>query len=97
MKIAVCVTGASGAIYPRRILQLLGDRDDCEIHLVASANAPFVWEHELGEPMPDAFPGVRRWARHDFRAPFASGSNPFDAVIVAPCSMSTLALSLIHI
>jgi len=91
MKIAICVTGASGAIYARRILQLLSERDDCEAHLVVSANAPFVWESELGEPMPDTFGRVQRWDRHDFRAPFASGSNPFDAVLVTPCSMSTLA------
>jgi 4-hydroxy-3-polyprenylbenzoate decarboxylase len=91
MKLAVCVTGASGAIYARRLLHLLSGRDDCETHLVTSANAPFVWESELGEVMPESFEGVRRWDRHDFRAPFASGSNPFDAVLVTPCSMSTLA------
>lgn len=91
MKIAVCVTGASGSIYARRLLELLADVPDAEVHLVASANAPMVWESELGAPMPAQFPNVRRWDRHDFRAPFASGSNPFDAVLVVPCSMSTLA------
>ena len=90
-KIAVCVTGASGSIYARRLLHLLSGRGDVEVHLVTSANAPMVWKAELEEPMPKSFPGVHRWDRHDFRAPFASGSNPFDAVLVVPCSMSTLA------
>ena len=90
-RIAVCVTGASGAVYARRLLGLLAGVDNVEVHLVTSSNAPMVWAEELGESMPEHFPGVQRWDRHDFRAPFASGSNPFDAVLVIPCSMSTLA------
>ena len=101
-RVVVCVTGASGAIYARRILTVLESlragslvgtpgRPDLEIHWTASTNAHLVWRQELGEPMPDAFGRAIRWAPTNFDAPFASGSNAPDAVIVVPCSMSTLA------
>jgi 4-hydroxy-3-polyprenylbenzoate decarboxylase len=89
-------------VYPRRLLALLGGlregtlpgtpaRPDLAVHWVATATAGEVWKAELGAPMPAEIPGTRRWASHDYSAPFASGSNAPDAVIVAPCSMSTLA------
>ena len=102
-RLVVCITGASGSIYARRLLRLLGmatrgevpgepARPELQVDVVASHNAPLVWQQELGEPMPDDLgPGLRRWDRMDFGAPFASGSNAPDAVIVMPCSMSTLA------
>ena len=102
-RLTVCITGASGSTYARRMLHVLAAakagtlpnadaRPDLSVDVVASQNAPQVWEQELGEPMPDDLgPGVRRWDRMDFRAPFASGSNAPDAVVVMPCSMSTLA------
>lgn len=101
-RIVVCVSGASGSIYPRRILTLLQGaqegsvpgvdaRPDLQVHWTASRNAHLVWKQELGEDMPDSFGKARRWGTMDFNAPFASGSSAPDAVIVAPCSMSTLA------
>lgn len=101
-RIVVCITGASGSIYARRMIHLLGaaragglagvpPRPELHVDVVASSNAPQVWAHELGEAMPESFgPGTRRWDRTDFTAPFASGSNAPDAVVVVPCSMSTL-------
>ncbi|MCY0986017.1 UbiX family flavin prenyltransferase [Nannocystis sp. ILAH1] len=176
MKLVVIVTGASGAIYARRLLHVLADlcagtwpnepaHKDLQVDWVASATAPQVWLTELGEPMPQeigapafaapadapedrpvppALPSaaaarresgplranpptevfgsnvlargaraaspsgtptlrsggssespplvsqIRRWDRQDFSAPFASGSNAPDAVLVMPCSMSAL-------
>lgn len=102
MKLVLAVTGASGAIYARRALQLLAAlrdgslsgvaaRPELQIDWVASATAPQVWQQELGESMPASFAGLRRWDRTDFGAPFASGSSAPDAVVVMPCSMSALA------
>jgi polyprenyl P-hydroxybenzoate/phenylacrylic acid decarboxylase-like protein len=95
MKVVLGVTGASGACYAERALQLLAQEvtsdPRLEVHWLASANAAQVWKAELGRAMPDEFPGLRRWDRHDFSAPFASGSNPADAVVLLPCSMSSLA------
>lgn len=91
-RLVVGVTGASGAIYARRLLELLSRarQGGLEVHWVASATAGQVWQAELGEAMPSALAGLRRWDRGDFTAPFASGSNPADVVLM-PCSMSSLA------
>lgn len=95
MRLVVAVTGASGAIYARRTLDLLAAQvavsGALTVDWVSSSTAAQVWEAELGEPLPSTIASLRRWDRHDFRAPFASGSNAPDAVIVMPCSMSTLA------
>lgn len=101
MRLVVVITGASGAIYARRLLGVLADlrdgtwphepaRSDLQVDWVASATAPQVWQTELDAPMPTQWPGLRRWDRGDFGAPFASGSNAPDAVLVMPCSMSAL-------
>jgi len=101
LRLVVCISGASGSIYAQRMLDLLHDAQDggipglqrtpLEVHWVASTNAGVVWQQELGQPLPERFPAARRWAVDDFSAPFASGSNAPDAVLVAPCSMATLA------
>nr|WP_217910128.1 UbiX family flavin prenyltransferase [Pseudenhygromyxa sp. WMMC2535] len=91
----LAVTGASGAIYAQRALSLLSaaitEGADLRVDWVASATAGQVWAAEREEPLPDAFPGLQRWDRHDFEAPFASGSSAPDAVVLMPCSMSNLA------
>jgi polyprenyl P-hydroxybenzoate/phenylacrylic acid decarboxylase-like protein len=95
MRLVVAVTGASGAIYARRTLSLLAKQvaqsDALAVDWVCSSTAAQVWEAELAEPLPSTIASLRRWDRLDFRAPFASGSSAPDAVIVMPCSMSTLA------
>jgi 4-hydroxy-3-polyprenylbenzoate decarboxylase len=95
LRLVVAITGASGAIYARRALQLLAQQiaagRPLQVDWVCSSNAGQVWEAELGSAMPEQLEHLSRWDRHDFRAPFASGSNPPDAVLVMPCSMSTLA------
>jgi polyprenyl P-hydroxybenzoate/phenylacrylic acid decarboxylase-like protein len=98
MHLVLCITGASGSLYAKRLSHWLAwamDHnvvDGLRVSWVASSNAADVWSHELGEDIAQGIDArFRRWDRHDFRAPFASGSNAADAVIVAPCSMSALA------
>lgn len=102
MKLVLGITGASGATYARRAVQLLSAlragslpgvpaRPELEVDVVCSATAPQVWQHELGLDMPAQWEGLRRWDRGNFNAPFASGSNAPDAVVLMPCSMSALA------
>jgi 4-hydroxy-3-polyprenylbenzoate decarboxylase len=89
-KIVVGVTGASGAPYARRLLQVLGERDDVELGVCVSQTAPEVWALECGGELREAV-GVPVWGVRDYRAPFASGSAGWHAMAVVPCSMGTAA------
>lgn len=90
-KIAIAVTGASGSIYARVLLdkmrRLSGQIE--EISLVMSDNAKTVWEHELGDTTYLDYT-FKTYNKHDFSAPFASGSAKYTTLIVCPCSMGTL-------
>jgi len=93
MKLVVAVGGASGSIYARRLLDALAairarDPRALEVGLCFSSAGEEVWQHELG-PVPD-YP-FRRYGLRDFRAPFASGSAGWDAMVVIPCSTGGLA------
>ncbi len=91
MKIAVGVTGASGAIYSKLLIERLlqAKRAVSEVSVVWSDNARTVWQHELGNTDYEGF-AVRVWDKSDFFAPFASGSSGYAALVVCPCSMGTL-------
>lgn len=90
-KIAVAVTGASGSIYAQLLLTKLLQLTEHiqELSLVITDNAKQVWQTELGT---DSFKdlNVRYFDKHDFNAPFASGSGKYDTMIIIPCSMGTL-------
>ncbi len=90
-KIAVAITGASGSIYAKLLIEkLLTLKDQWEeLSLVMSNNAKEVWHTELGNEDYKNYP-VRYFDKHDFSAPFASGSAKYNIMIVAPCSMGTL-------
>lgn len=88
MRIVVAVTGATGAIYAQRLLDNLDARQH-EIHLVLSRYAPQVIAGELprGLRLPD---GIVSHSFKTMNAPFASGSNAFDAMVIIPCTMGTI-------
>jgi 4-hydroxy-3-polyprenylbenzoate decarboxylase len=88
VKILVAITGASGALYAQRLLDHL-DASQHEIHVVLSNYAQTVLAQELpgGLRLP---PGARRHGLRSMNAPFASGSNPMDAMVVIPCTMGTV-------
>ena len=88
LKILVAITGATGAIYAQRLLDNLNPREH-EIHVVLSHYAQQVIAMEL----PDGLrlpPGVPTHSLKSMNAPFASGSNPPDAMVVIPCTMGTI-------
>jgi len=91
IKIAVAVTGASGSIYAKVLLeQLLRLKEQvAEVSTVWSDNAYTVWEHELGNNDYKKSP-FKVWDKNDFMAPFASGSSTYSTLIICPCSMGTL-------
>ncbi len=88
MKLLVAITGASGALYAQRLLDNL-DPHAHEIHVVMSHYAQQVIAEELpgGLRLPE---GVKTHNLKSMNAPFASGSNPPDAMVVIPCTMGTL-------
>lgn len=90
-KIVVAVTGASGAIYARQILQkLVVLKDQWQtVAVVMTENAREVWRTELGDESYNEIP-FPFYATTDFMAPFASGSARFGTMIIVPCSMGTL-------
>lgn len=91
MKIAVAITGASGAIYAKVLLQQLHEMQEeiQEVALVWSDNAKTVWQHELDTTDYEKF-AFKAYEKNDFMAPFASGSSSYAALIICPCSMGTL-------
>jgi 4-hydroxy-3-polyprenylbenzoate decarboxylase len=90
-KIVIAITGASGSIYAKLLLdKLLILKDQWqELSIVMSKNAKEVWRTELENEDFTSYP-LRYFEKHDFTAPFASGSAKYNIMIVAPCSMGTL-------
>lgn len=90
-KLVVAITGASGSIYASLLLKGLQQiRSQWnEVALVFSDNAKAVWKTELDTTSYEQF-DFPIYTKHDFSAPFASGSGQFDTMIIIPCSMGTL-------
>lgn len=88
MRIIVAITGASGALYAQRLLDNLDPRQH-EVHVVQSGYAHQVVAAELPGGLRLA-PGVTPHNLKSMNAPFASGSNAFDAMVIIPCTMGTL-------
>jgi flavin prenyltransferase len=90
-KIAVAITGASGSVYPKLLLQKLSALKNqiSELSIVMTENAKLVWKTELDNDQYENFEG-RYFTTKDFMAPFASGSARYDGLIIIPCSMGTL-------
>jgi len=90
-KIVVAITGASGSIYPKVLLnKLLGLKDQwSDLAVVMTENAKTVWRTELDNEDYNSIP-VKFYTQQDFNAPFASGSGQYNTMIIIPCSMGTL-------
>ena len=103
--IALAITGASGALYALRLMEVLlsaGHR----VYLMVSAPGRMVLETETDLKLPARPAEIRRilqqrfacgeaqlhvFGKEDWYAPVASGSNPPDAMVVCPCTSGTLA------
>ncbi|MBC8208684.1 MAG: UbiX family flavin prenyltransferase [Desulfobulbaceae bacterium] len=89
-KILVAVTGASGMLYLDVFLTELA-RLDVEVHGICSSAGRQVLALEQGRG-PEELPAVSRWFdEKDFAAPPSSGSSGYQAMVVLPCSMGSLA------
>ncbi len=89
-KILIAVTGASAMVFLQSFLQIL-EKQDVVVHGICSESGAKVLELERGLSYTD-LPAVSKWFdAKDFAAPPASGSSGYDAMIILPCSMGTLA------
>ncbi|MCD4821130.1 MAG: UbiX family flavin prenyltransferase [Methanococcoides sp.] len=91
MEIVIGISGASGAQYGIRLLEVLSEMD-IDTHLVLTEAAKKILAVETDytpEDIEDMATAV--YDEKDFTAPIASGSHPFEGMIIAPCSMKTLA------
>src|SRR5450631_4352898 len=90
-KIVVAVTGASGSIYARLLLNKLINLKDqwSALSVVMTENAKEVWRTELDNESYKDYP-LDFFSQKDFSAPFASGSGKYNTMIIMPCSMGTL-------
>ena len=89
MKIIVAITGASGAIYARQVLEVLVAHPDVErVALILSDHAEDVMRAEgVGLPASER---IERYDNSDMWASVASGSARWDAMIIIPTSMGTV-------
>jgi len=91
-RLIIAMTGATGAIYGVRMLEILRTLPEWESHLVISSaglvNLKYELEMDKAElyALADVTHGI-----NDIASPIASGSFKTEGVVVAPCSMKTLA------
>jgi 4-hydroxy-3-polyprenylbenzoate decarboxylase len=103
-QIALAVTGASGAPYAKRLLQVLLEKK-ITVHLMISAAGRIVLADELGWKLPARASDVQKllveqfvcseevikvYGEQQWSAPLASGSHRVNTMIVCPCTMGTL-------
>ncbi len=90
--ILVAITGASGAIYAKQLLEKLNalkEKENLEISVIYSKTGKEVAIHEIGYDFVKEL-NLKTYEDNNFYAPFASGSSPADILVIAPCSMGTL-------
>ena len=96
-KIVVGITGASGSIYAKRMIEVLVEQGIL-VHVIATDTGKKVFNYELSlnleswiTEMQQQYSNVKLEDNHNLFAGVASGSYGFDAVIILPCSMGTMA------
>ena len=90
-KIVVSISGASGSIYAKLLLdRLVKLQNQIEaVGVIMSDNAKLNWELELENKDYKNYP-FSFYRKSDFMAPFASGSAKYNSMVIVPCSMGTL-------
>ena len=93
--LVIAMTGATGAIYGIRLLQVLREKS-IEVHLVLSTWAEKTIALETEYSVNEVQKLARRcYPLDDLSAPISSGSFPAEGMVVIPCSMKTLA-AIVH-
>lgn len=92
MKLVLGITGASGSIYAKRIIEIIRDNPNLvqKLVVVFTDTAIKVWQHEIDDLKIENIP-FQIFDNNNYFVPFASGSSNYDAMVVCPCSMGTMA------
>jgi len=91
LRLIIAVTGASGAVYGQRLLEVLRERK-VETHLIISKAAEKLIEHELKTTKKRLESSATHvYDADDLTAPVMSGSFKTDGMVIIPCTMKTLA------
>jgi 4-hydroxy-3-polyprenylbenzoate decarboxylase len=97
--LVIGITGASGSIYGIRLIQELAKREN-NVNVIVTYAGKKVMTEELGISgfeqidklgMAELSDKIKVWENDNFEAPFMSGSNAPEAVIIIPCSVGKLA------
>jgi 4-hydroxy-3-polyprenylbenzoate decarboxylase len=90
-RLIIGISGASGAIYGIRLLEVLAERPEIETHLVVSQAARLIIAHETERTVAQIEAlADHTYAPDDLTAPIASGSFATGGMVIAPCSIKTL-------
>jgi 4-hydroxy-3-polyprenylbenzoate decarboxylase len=92
-KILVSISGSSSPILGIRLLEVLSNNSEVEVHLITSENLAMTLAAEAPDWSMEKISRLakRAYSTKNLTAPVASGSFPIDAMVVMPCSMRTLA------
>ncbi len=94
--VVVGITGASGAVMARSMVDALLRRDIPTVALCSNAGR-LVWQEEIGEHFNDTLiewqehPAFTHYPINDLRAPVASGTYPTAGMVIMPASMNSIA------
>lgn len=91
MRLVIGITGASGAIYAKRLLDILSEKE-VEVDLIITSPGKYTIKHELGltsEELEDL--ATASWDIADIAADVASGSQLRDGMVILPCTMDIVA------
>jgi len=90
-KVVIAITGASGSLYAKNLLDKLVHLQSqwSDAAVILTENAKQVWKTELDNEAYKDY-SLKFYGTQDFMAPFASGSGKYDTMIIIPCSMGTL-------
>jgi 4-hydroxy-3-polyprenylbenzoate decarboxylase len=88
-RIILAITGATGMLYVRALLDLLTDQNVVVDAIISDSGRKVLGLEQ--DMVPEDLPNINRWfAADDFTAPPASGSARYDSMIILPCTVGTL-------
>lgn len=91
MKVLLAISGASGVIYGKRLLEFLSKSEDIEVDIIISNAARELIDDELDVDVEELSKlADNEFQPDDLESPPASGSVKYDAMAIVPCSMSSL-------